>query len=53
MSIIGMHHPLIDQLNDFDRSGTPLFYRKCGKCKYDFIGTKKQTRCAGCRFKSK
>ena len=51
MSINGRHHSLIDQLKDFDRSGPPLFYRKCGNCKYDFIGTKKQTRCASCRRK--
>jgi hypothetical protein len=51
MSIIGMHHPLADQLKGFDRTGPPLFYRKCTKFKYDFIGTKKQMRCAGCRAK--
>jgi len=51
MSINNRHHSLIDQLKGFDRSGPPLFYRKCGNCKYDFIGTKKQTRCASCRRK--
>jgi hypothetical protein len=51
MTIKRMHHPLIDQLKDFDKSGPPLFYRKCNKCKYDFIGTMTQTRCAGCRHK--
>ena len=51
MLISGKHHSLIDQLKGFDRIGPPLFYRKCGNCKYDFIGTKKQTRCASCRRK--
>jgi hypothetical protein len=28
------------------QSGPRLFYRKCSKCKYDLVGTKRQTRCA-------
>jgi predicted Zn-ribbon and HTH transcriptional regulator len=49
MQMKTVHNSLVEMVKSFDRSGPPLFYGNCTKCKYDFIGTKKQTRCASCR----
>jgi hypothetical protein len=53
MNMTTAHNSLIDRVKSFDRSGPPLFYGNCTKCKCDFIGTKKQTRCASCRAKNR
>jgi hypothetical protein len=53
MTIMMEHNCIVAQLRKFDRSGPPLFYLNCAKCKYDFIGSKKQTRCASCRAKKR
>ena len=49
MPLKAVHNSLVEMVKSFNRSGPPLFHGNCTKCKYDFIGTKKQTRCASCR----
>jgi rubrerythrin len=51
MPLKAAHNVLIDKLKSFNRSGPPLFDRNCTRCNYNFIGTKKQSRCASCRAK--
>jgi len=48
-----IHNGLAARLRSFPVGGPALFFLKCRDCKYDFIGEKKQARCASCRAKNK